>query len=250
MQYLDSVRTERGGGALDMMSGEMQVASSSATAAINEYGAKEKMSTYYCRNIVESLVKGTYKLIHMTARAYYDEDMSAKMHGKWSQTNPRTWPPRMNLKVVAGLSSAERREKAQALAQNLNFQSSAMQAGLDGVMVNPAKIHRTLTDWLRAVDLAEVESFYIDPASEEGQQAAQGKAQAAQEEAQKVEALTQRVIDQEQQLDKYKHDTQLAFDKWEAILKAEIEEAKIVGDKVGALELEAVKQAGSEKDAA
>jgi hypothetical protein len=244
MQYLDKVRTDRGGGALDMQQGDMQIAGSSATAAVHEYGAKERMSVYYCRNIVESLIKGTYALIHMTMRTYWDEDMQAKLHGKWAQTNPRSWPPRKNLSVVAGLSAAERREKANALAQNLQYQSMALQAGFDGVLVTPAKMHATLIDWLRSVDLGEVESFYVDPDSEEGQAAAKSKGEAQQAEKQAMEQLTQRVIDQEQQLDKYKHDTQLAYDRWEALLKSAIEEAKIAGQAVGAIELESIKQAG------
>ena len=38
--------------------------------------------------------------------------------------------------------------------------------------------------------------------------------------------------------DKYKHDTQLAFDKWEAELKAATEEMKVVGGSVAEQELE------------
>ena len=247
MQYLDKVRTDRGGGALDMQTGNMQIAGSSATGAMNEYGAKEKMSVYYCRNIVESLVKGTYQLIHMTLRAYFDEEMQAKMHGKWATTNPRSWKPRYNLSVIAGLSAAERREKANSLAQNLQYQSMALQAGFDGVLVTPAKMHSTLVDWLRANDLGAVESFYVDPDSEEGQAAAKGKAEAAQAEKDSLEQLTQRVIDAEQQLDKYKHDSQIEFDRWDALLTAQLKEAEVTGDNVAKIELETIKQLGQGK---
>jgi hypothetical protein len=242
LQYLDHVRTERGGAALDMMSGEMQVAASSATAAANEYGHKEKMSAFYCRNIVETIVKGTFLLIHRTLRANYNRDMTAKLHGKWSQTNPGQWAARRNLRVLAGMSGAERTSKARALGQNLQYQMMGMQSGLDGVLVNPDKIHATLADWLRASDLQPVESYYVDPSSEEAAQVSQEKAQAAQAEKQKMDDLAQRVVDQEQALDKYKHDTQLEFDKWKEQLQAEVEEMKVVGKAVNDAELETLKQ--------
>ena len=227
LMYLDHIRTERGGAALEFQTGQMQIAGASATAAAAEYGHKEKTSAYYCRNIVESLVKETFLLIHQALRHYYDETIQAKLHGKWASATPSDWTRRRNVRVIAGLSSAERNQKSAALAQNLNYQTQAMQAGMAGVMVSPDKIHATLADWLRASDLPDVEAYYIDPSSEEAQQALKQKAEQAQAQQQKQEQLQKSLIDQEQQLDKYKHDTQLQFDKWEAMLKAETEEAKL-----------------------
>jgi len=191
------------------------------------------------------MVRGTYLLIHQALRFFYDEEITAKLRGKWQATNPKTWPARRSMRVIAGLSSTERKEKLAALGQNLQHQTMAMQAGLDGELVNASKIHETLSDWLRAADLAPVESYYVDPASEEAQQAKQGKQQAQAQQAEQMEKLQQRVIDQEQQLDKYKHDTQLAFDRFEAVLRAEIEEAKIVGKITSEAEAAKLSLAGS-----
>ena len=245
LQYLDHIRTERGGAALELGTGQMQVAASSATAAAAEYGHKEKMSAFYCRNIVETIVKGTFLLIHRTLRANYSEEMQAKMHGKWASTNPGEWPMRRNLRVLAGMSGAERTGKAAALAQNLQYQMMGMQAGLDGVLVNPDKIHATLSDWLRASDLQPVESYYVDPSSEEAAEVSKQKAEAAQQQAAKQENLEQRIIDQEQQLDRYKHDTQIEFDRWKELLNQQIEEMKVIGKAVNDAELESLKQEGA-----
>ena len=174
--------------------------------------------------------------------------MQAKLRGKWAETQPMRWVPRETVKIVAGLSDTERRSKAMALTQNLQYQMAAMQAGLDGVLVDAAGIYQSLADWVRASDLDAVENFYIDPESEEAQQAYASKAQLQQQTAQAEEDLKQRMFDQEQGLDRYKHDTQLQFDKWEAELKAGIEEMKITGQAIADMELEALKQQAPEPE--
>ena len=248
LQYLDEVRTERGGGAVDMQSGEMQIAGTSATAAANEYGHRERMTTYYCRNLVEGLFRRTFLLVHEALRCYYDGEMSAKLRGKWASTNPMRWVPRETVKIVAGLSDTERKSKAMYLQTNLTYQMQAMQAGLDGVLVDAGGIYQSLADWVRCADLDAVENFYIDPDSEEAQQAYQSKAQMQNARMQQEEDLKQRMFDQEQGLDRYKHDTQLQFDRWEAELKAAVEEMKIAGQGVANLEVEALKQAAPEPE--
>jgi hypothetical protein len=241
LQYMDNIRTERGGAALDMMSGEMQIAGTSATAAANEYGHKEKASTMYCRNLVESLVKGAFLLIHRSLRHYYNGELTSKLGGKWQTTNPRDWLPRDYCKVIAGMSSSERQQRSAALAQNLSYQTTAMQAGMDGTLVSVSNIHNTLQDWLRSSDLDDVDSYYIDPDSEEAQAAAQQKQENMLKEAEKAEQLQRRLFDQEQALKKYMHDSQLQFDKWEQVLKAAVEEMKITGKAVADQELELTK---------
>ena len=241
LQYLDEVRTERGGGAVDMQSGAMQIAGTSATAAINEYGHRERMTTYYCRNLVEGLFRRTFLLVHEALRCYYDSEMQAKLRGKWASTNPMRWVPRETVKIIAGLSDTERKSRANYLSQNLMYQMQGMQAGLDGVLVDAGGIYQTLADWVRAANLDAVENFYIDPDSEEAQKAYQGKAKMVEEQRRSEEDLKQRMFDQEQMLDKYKHDTQLQFDRWDSQLKAAIEEMKITGQGIASLELEALK---------
>ena len=249
LQYLDEVRTERGGGAVDMQTGIMQAsANAGADAAGKEWSHKERMTTYYCRNLVEGLFRRTFMLIHEALRCYYDGEMNAKLRGKWASTNPMRWVPRETVKIVAGLSDSERRERAQNLQMNLSYQMQAMQSGLDGVLVDAGGIYQSLADWVRATDLDAVENFYIDPDSEEAQKAYQGKAQMQEAQRQAEEDLKQRMFDQEQGLDRYKHDTQLQFDRWEAELGAAVEEMKIAGKGVVDMELESQKQQAPEQE--
>jgi hypothetical protein len=249
LQYLDQVRTERGGAAVDMQTGIMQAsANAGADASGREWSHKERMTTYYCRNLVEGMFRRTFMLIHEALRCYYDGEMSAKLRGKWTSTNPMRWVPRETVKIVAGLSDQERREKGQNLQLNLQNQMMAMQAGLDGVLTDAGGIYQTLADWVRCADLDSVENFYIDPDSEEAQRAYQGKAQMQDAQRQSEEDLKQRMFDQEQALDRYKHDTQLQFDRWKEELGAAIEEMKIAGKGVVDMELESLKQQAPEPE--
>ena len=236
LHYMDSVATARAGAAMDMMQGEMQIAASSATGAVNEYGHKEKMSAFFARNIIETIVRGAYMLIHQALRSYYSQPLEVKINGKWQQTDPRKWKPRKSLRVTAGLSGTERREKAQALGQNIGYQAQALQAGMDGVLVTPDGIHASLTDWLNVVDLDDVSSYYVDPASDEAKAAGEQKQQQAAQQAQEAEKLQQRIFDAEQQLDRYKHDTELAYKKWSDQLDAQVEEMKVTGKALADME--------------
>ncbi len=239
LTYMDQVATARAGAAMDMMAGEMQIASASATGAMKEYGQKEKMSAFFARNIIETIVRGSYMLIHQALRSYYSQPLQVKISGKWQTTDPRKWKARGSLRVMAGLSGSERTEKAMALSQNIQYQSMALQAGMDGTLVTPDGVHNSLADWLRVVDLDDVSSYYVDPASEEAQAAAKQKQEAQQQQAQQMEQLQQRLIDQEQQLDKYKHDSDLAYKRWSDQLDAAVEEMKITGKAVAEMEVAA-----------
>ncbi|MFA9399616.1 MAG: hypothetical protein ACERKT_00740, partial [Acidobacteriota bacterium] len=174
---LDRVATSRAGAAVDMMQGEMQLAAAGGGAVAQEFSQKEKMSAFFARNIIETLVRGSYMLIHQALRSYYDQPISAKLAGKWITTDPRKWQPRKSMRVIAGLSGAERSEKAAALTQNLQYQQMALQAGMDGTLVTPEGVHECISDWLRVVDLDSVDSYYVDPTSEEAGQASQAKQQ-------------------------------------------------------------------------
>jgi hypothetical protein len=236
LNYLDSVATARAGAAMDMMQGEMQIASSSATGAANEYGHKEKMSAFFARNIIETIVRGSYLLIHQALRSYYSKPLNVKINGKWQTSDPRKWKPRKSLRVIAGLSGSERREKAAALGQNIQYQSMALQAGMDGTLVTPDGVHNSLADWLNVVDLDDVSTYYVDPKSDEAKAAAKQKQEQQQQQAQEAEKLQQRIFDAEQGLDKYKHDTQLEFDRWKELLDAQVEEMKVMGNALANME--------------
>ena len=62
-----------------------------------------------------------------------------------------------------------------------------------------------------------------------------------QQQQQQIEQLQQRVIDQEQQLDKYKHDSELQYKRWADALSAQVEEMKVTGSVLGDMEVQGMK---------
>ncbi|GAF97191.1 unnamed protein product, partial [marine sediment metagenome] len=94
MSYLDLVRSSRGGASVDMNTAEAQVMKSSAEAAGAMKLSRETMAGWFCNNLVQSLMKGTFILVHRTLREYFNEELGAKVRGKWSKTNPSQWQER------------------------------------------------------------------------------------------------------------------------------------------------------------
>jgi hypothetical protein len=236
LNYMNQVATSRVGAAQDLQKGEFQIAGTSAAAAVGEIGHKEKMSAYFARNIIETIVKGAYGLIHNALRSYFAGPIDVRINGQWVQSDPRRWRVRSGLRVIAGLSESERTKMAMNLEKNIQFQSMGLQAGMDGTLVTPDGVHNSLADWLRAVDLGDVNDFYVDPQSEEAQQASQAKQQQQQQAQEKQAELEKGLVQAPLALDKYKADQDDAFKRWNALLDAQVQEMKITGKAVADME--------------
>ena len=214
LQYLDEVRSSRGGATIDMNDAEMQTASSSAEAAYNVKVSKEKMAGFYARNLVCTLVKGAYLKTHRTLREYFPGPAQARIRGEWTQTDPGMWPERQYCTVVPGLTEVERRQKI----QNQTFLVGQLQQinsqGGHGILTDVSKVYNALAEWIRCANLGQPEEYLLDPNSPPSQQAQAERAQQQQGQLMQTQSLMQ----QEQalketalELDKYKHDTELQW---------------------------------------
>jgi hypothetical protein len=119
------------------------------------------------------------------------------------------------------------------LKESLGFQVEMAKLGMDEVLVNIDGFYATLLDYLRASDIQNPEKYYVDPRSDESKAAAKKKQQASAREQQLQRSLMQQAVSLEQMrtaFDKYKADQETQFKYWSETLRAEIEEAKIVGD--------------------
>ncbi len=185
LSYLDQVRTQRGGAALDLNNSEMQIAKASALGAANEYAAKEKMSSHYCRNLANSLLKPVFLLVHKVMREEMSDQIQAKVKGNWITVDPATWLPRKRARVIVGMSNTERQQKIMTLNAIMQQQQMWIQAGLDGVLTDITKVYNAALDWIAASDVTEhPETYLINPESDQAVQAQQQKAQQAAEQAQ------------------------------------------------------------------
>ena len=231
MDYMDKVRTERGGASLDLMDPSFQLAGKNAgdQGIERQMGAKEKLVGMISRNLAETLLKGMYMLVHRTLREFLPGQLTARLHGVWAETDPSQWPERKHVMVNIGMTAAERSEKAQSLAVLAQSQLAALQLGMDDELVSKKNLYNTQIDWARTMGLDFIEQYWTDPESEEAQQAAQQKAQSQAQMANQQQQLQQQLADAPNQLKSVEIMLDDKFRYFEQLVKAEIEEAKILG---------------------
>jgi hypothetical protein len=238
LDYMDKVRSERAGASLDLGSAELQLAAKNVgdQGVERQLSVKEQLAAMMTASLANTLIRETFLLVHMTLRAQMPGDLSAKLNGKWVQTNPSDWPVRKKVNVMTGLSRGEKTQRLQALTQVIQTQLGFMEKGQEGQIVDKPGVYQAITDWSRTAGLENVEQYWIDPSSEKAQQAAKA-ASASSQQAQEAQAAQMKqqqdfqesVFALQSQLDKYKHDSKLVFDYAKERLDAEIEEAKIIG---------------------
>lgn len=251
LNYLDTVRSQRGGASVDGNDADKQLMQSSATAAAGAMEASERMAGYYARNLVNTLLKNTYLLIHKKLRIEFPGTIGAKLRGKWQEINPAEWQERKYVEVTSGMTSSERNQKIQSLNIVLAKQEQLMMAGAEGEIVDKAKYYSAMDDWIRANEIGDASDYLIDPTSEEAQQAAQQKQQQAEQTHQQAMELQQAMIQltakieaDKLDMERYTHDTDLRFKYYDARLDAEVDEAKMTVDSV--VKLQSAKKTGSD----
>lgn len=249
LTYLDKIRSERGGASLDLSSADMQLAGQVGDqGAERQISMKEQLAGQMTATLANTLIRSTYLLIHKTLRHFLAGELTAKLNGKWVQTDTSQWPERKNVKVMTGLSQGEKIARLTALTTVIQTQVSFINQGQEGEIVDKKNVFNAIMDWARAANLENPEQYWIDPDSDEAKQVAQQKQQAAQQQGQQQQQamqqqaeLQQQIFAMQAQLDKYKHDGDLSFKYNDARLKSEIEESKIIGQATLDLEREQLK---------
>lgn len=235
LQHMSSVRAELGGSSLELASGNAQLASQQvgSQGLDRAYSVMEQMAAMMTKNIAETLIRQTYILAHKTLREWFTQPVDVKRGGRWLQATPSQWRPRVRVNIKIGMSAGERSRKVAALAYIIEKQQQiSEQMGLTDVLVNVGNYHRALLDWGRASEIDNPETYFMDPESEEAQRTLQMKQQQAEEQrAQQIGLMDQALALEELRtaFNKYKQDTDLQFKYYDANLKYEIEEGKIVG---------------------
>ncbi len=245
LDYMDKVRTERGGASLDLAAAEMQLAAKNVgdMGVERQMSGKEKLATMMTSLLANTMIREIYLLAHMTLRAQMPGELTAKLNGKWVRVDPSQWPERKKVNVMTGLSASEKMQRMTALQGVIDMQIQMLTNGQEGELVDKGNLHNAILDWCRTAGLENIEQYWIDPKSEEAQQAAQQKQQAAEQQAQREQEMIQQQAQLQQQiyalgaqLEKYKHDTELLFKYADARLDAEMKEAEIVGSAVADIE--------------
>ena len=252
LNYMDKIRSERGGASLDLQAAELQLAGETASGIERQFTAKELLAQMISRTLGETLLRETFLITHSTMRLFFPDVIEVEVAGDFIQIRPSDWQPRTRMKMIAGLSAGERRQRKSALEALIMQQEKLAQAGLDGVLMSLDTYHAALVDWSEASGLPSADRYWISPNSQESQQAQQQKQQTQQQQAAEAERQQQQqfsaLIGVEQQktdLDAFKHSTQLRFDYWDRTLKSEIEELRITTE--GDAEIDTDQEVGRDR---
>jgi hypothetical protein len=199
---------------------------SSATAAAGKLAEVEQMAGWYASNLVETILKPAYSMVHRLMRTEMGGPVGAKIRGKWQQTDSSQWSERVNLSVLMGLTTTEKMSRVNALSQVLMQQAQIMQMGGGGILVDNGRLYSAMSDWCRASDLANPDQYLIDPNSDQARQAKQAKVQQADQAKQEAQAAVQHGYEFE--LEKQHRD--IEYKMWADNLQADVDEAKITAD--------------------
>jgi hypothetical protein len=249
LTYMDKIRSERGGAALEMQAGQPGLMSSQiGTQNVADVLTNiELLGNMVAKTLAETLVRSAFLLVHRLLRTTVLEPMTLRLADRWVMVDPGTWKARDRINIKAGLSPGERRKKAATLEAVVQHQLAMMSAGLDGILVGMPNIYAAQRDWCAAQGLDAGERYFTDPTGQAAQQASQQKLQQAQQQQQMQQQMQQMQAQLAQQqlqteqakvhLDKYKADLDNKFNYWKEALNAEIEEAKIIGSATADLQL-------------
>lgn len=246
IQQMDLVRREKGGGAIDTAAQAQQISGDTAHGLERTMSAMEAVNAMVGRNLAETLMVPLYRKLHRLLREYWPGVMDVRSANQWQQEEPSQWPQRDDMVLSLGMSVGERTRRSAALQMTLQSQLQLM--GMGSTLVSPANVYATVTDLNRMSGLPAPEQYWVDPASPEGQQAAQQAQQAAQQQAEQQQQAVQAAQQAQAQLlttlEQIKAETSLQTTQ----LKAQVEAMKAEMQHFERMFSERVKLAGIEAD--
>ena len=236
LQNIEAVKRERaelGGASLDMASGPMQLNDRMGSEGVDRvYSVMEQLAALMTRNVAATLIRNTWLLAHATLREGWNEVAPIQRNGEWEQSVPAKWRERLTVQVKPGMSPGERTRLQGAIAKFLDWQIMLAEKGMDEVLVYLEGFYKALMDWARVAEIPNPEQYFRNPASPEAKKALQGKQRQAQIAEKQKQQLMRQAIGLEQlrtAVEKYAGDADRQFKYYDAVLSAEVEEAKIVG---------------------
>ena len=235
LQYMDQVRSERAGAALDMQSAQAQIAGESAYGVERLMTPREMLSNMMADTIGSTLIRQLFKKIHENLREFFTGPQNFHIgQNQFVTADAGQWQGRVKIRITAGLSEHQRQQHRAVLEGHLLQQEKLWAAGMDGILVNLETYYDTLVDWSKSGGLMTPRRYWVNPQSDEALQAQQQKVQQAEQQAAEAKAQqdklfsTQLLIgDRENQTEMVKHMTELRFKYWDGVLTSEMEEMRI-----------------------
>ena len=232
LDYLDTVRVQRIGASMDMNEAQAQIMSSSATAAAGTLGEIEKMGGWYATNLVETLLKPAFMMVHRLLRTELGGPIMMKSRDAWVEQDTSQWQERDVVNVTMGMTTGEKAQKIRALQETIMQQTQIAAQGGMGMLVDKSKLYNALTDLARANDVTDPSQYWVNPDSEQAQQAEMQMAQQQEQQAVQMQQMEQQMVQMQHQFELQKQENDLKWKYYDTNMDAEIQEAKITSSTV------------------
>jgi hypothetical protein len=242
LQYLDSVRAGRVGVAPEGEAAPQHIGDQIGSEGVERMlSAKEELVGLIVRVIAETGMKPLCTKIRNIITKHVDSVQSYKFRGQWIKINPAEWKNRTRSTVRVGTGTGNHAKQQAALQNVFAIQSQIFQVP-GQTLVTPAKVYAALDDLLKHSELLGATKYFVDPDSQEGQQAAQAAGEQQQQEQQKQDQVQMAMLQSQMQI------AQAELGKAQAQqenvkLKAQVEQLK------GRLELAIADSESTHKDA-
>lgn len=169
------------------------LAQSTMGAYLEAAGASSQRLETVIRTFAETGVAQMMLKVHALLRKHHDGQLEADLTGEPQAVQPREWKTRRNVVPLVGIGTGSMRERAAVGGELLRLQREAVPEGL----ATKQQVYNTLSELAAALGRYEVESYFTDPSSPEGQQIAQAMAQSQQQQQQAAQAQMQAMLDVE-----------------------------------------------------
>lgn len=220
LEYMDQVRTDRGGGAIDATSSARALSQGGDWSLERMMSAAEQLNAMVAKNITETLVKNIFRKLHKLMRQYQSGQLMVPGSGGWTATEPERWTPREDMVVSLGMSVGERARRMSALQLIAQDQMALAAGGKEGLLVDDNGAYQARVDAARMAGLPTPEQYYVNPSSPQAQQTMQMMQQQAQQAQQAQMEQQQQTMQFQYQLmtdmEKVKGDYKLASEQTKA----------------------------------
>ena len=181
LQYMDKMRSETGGNALDMSGENAPVPGSTAHGVERIITAREQMVADISESFSQTFVKRLFQVTHRVLRRANAPVLMETQDGGFEQVGAGLWPEREDISVNLGPTMAQRQQRQAALQMVIDRQNQEVERG--SILVTPDRQYQAYIDLGDAFELPGANQYFLDPNSEEAAQIMQQR-QAAQEQQQ------------------------------------------------------------------
>lgn len=241
LEYQDKVRGERSGVNPDQKTEGLDIAGDTAHGLERLMTAKEELQWMIGKLFAETGVRQMFMKVRDLMSVNRQDPMNIQDGDNWIQVDPRQWSGETDCSVKMGAGIGERTRKIAALTQLHGIQMTLMQNPSTSTLVQPQGVYGLLEDIQRLGDIDPEQSYFVDPVSQQGQQAAQQ----AQQQQQMMQQVQQQMQQMQMQLQQALAQAELQKSQ-AALAQAEVKRLQAeldAMDKTGKQALEAKKQA-------